>query len=48
VIDAIDAGLTRGWPAALDAERRHLTRLRHTPAARQALESFFAKAAAKK
>lgn len=48
VTEAIDAGLTRGWQAALEVERRHLVRLRHTPAARQALEAFFAKASAKK
>jgi enoyl-CoA hydratase/carnithine racemase len=43
VVDALDAGLTRGYAAALDTERRHLVRLRHTPAAKDALAAFFAK-----
>jgi enoyl-CoA hydratase/carnithine racemase len=47
VADAVEKGLTRGWDAALDAERRHLTRLRNTPAGREAIAGFFAKAAKK-
>jgi len=43
VAEAIDAGLTRGWDAAVSVERRRLVQLRHTPAARAALEAFFAK-----
>jgi enoyl-CoA hydratase/carnithine racemase len=48
VAEAVDAGLTEGWQAALAVERRQLIRLRHTPAAKTAIEAFFAKAAAKK
>lgn len=44
VAAAIEAGLTQGWEAALNVERRELVRLRHTPEARRALEAFFAKA----
>jgi 3-hydroxyacyl-CoA dehydrogenase/enoyl-CoA hydratase/3-hydroxybutyryl-CoA epimerase len=43
VAEAVEAGLARGWEAALEVERRQLVRLRHTPAARAALEAFFAK-----
>jgi enoyl-CoA hydratase/carnithine racemase len=43
VREAVEAGLTRGWEAALEVERRQLVRLRHTPAAKASLESFFAK-----
>ncbi|MFN0133258.1 MAG: enoyl-CoA hydratase/isomerase family protein [Phycisphaerales bacterium] len=43
VADAVDVGLARGWMAALECERRHLIRLRHTPEARAALEAFFSK-----
>lgn len=43
VADAVDVGLSRGYPAALECERKHLVRLRHTPGARAALEAFFAK-----
>lgn len=45
VVDAVNAGLTRGWDAALDVERRHLVRLRHTPAAKTKLDEFFSKSA---
>jgi len=48
VIEAVDAGLSRGWQASLEVERRQLIRLRHTPAARDAIGAFFAKAPAKK
>lgn len=47
VAEAVDAGLTRGWAAALDVERKRLTAVRHTPPARQALEAFFAKSSKK-
>lgn len=43
VVEAVEAGLTRGWESALDVERRHLIRLRHTPAAKAAIEAFFTK-----
>lgn len=43
VADALNAGLTRGYDAALSVEREHLVRLRHTPASREALANFFAK-----
>lgn len=43
VLDAIDAGLARGWAAALDAEQRHLVRLRNTPGGKAAITAFFAK-----
>lgn len=47
VADAIDAGLTRGWQAALDCERRHLVRLRRTPEGAAAIQAFFDRSAAK-
>ncbi|MCC6661660.1 MAG: enoyl-CoA hydratase/isomerase family protein [Phycisphaerales bacterium] len=47
VLGAIDAGLTRGWDAAVKTERKELVRLRHTPPARAAIEAFFARAAKK-
>lgn len=46
VAAAIHAGLEggeRGWQAALDVERRELTRLRSTPAGRAAIQAFFDK-----
>lgn len=43
VVDALDIGLTRSYLDALDSERKHLVRLRHTPQAREALTNFFAK-----
>jgi enoyl-CoA hydratase/carnithine racemase len=42
-LKAIEAGLSRGWEAALDVERRELTRLRHTANAKDKLAAFFAK-----
>jgi len=48
VIDAVDAGLARGWRAAVEAEQRHLVSLRHEPRAREALRAFFEKSGAKK
>lgn len=44
VMDAVAIGLADGWGAAVEAERQHLIRLRHTPEARAKLEAFFAKA----
>ncbi len=41
---AVDAGLSRGWKAALDTEQHELVRLRNTPAGKQAIAAFFAKA----
>lgn len=43
VLEALNLGLTQGYQAALDAERRHLVHLRHTPKAKEALAAFFAK-----
>jgi enoyl-CoA hydratase/carnithine racemase len=43
VLDAVSAGLTSGWRAALDVERKELVRLRSTPAGKSAIEAFFAK-----
>jgi enoyl-CoA hydratase/carnithine racemase len=48
VLEAVEAGLTKGWQAALAVERRQLIGLRNTPAAREAIAAFFAKAAPKK
>jgi enoyl-CoA hydratase/carnithine racemase len=48
VAEAVDAGLSKGWEAALEVERRQLVRLRHTPAAREALAAFFARSSGKK
>lgn len=47
VLEAIDAGLTKGWQAALDVERARLVALRHTPEAIKAIDAFFEKSAAK-
>lgn len=41
VCRAVDAGLSRGWQAALDAERATLVRLRRTPAGAAAIRAFF-------
>ncbi|MFA6044458.1 MAG: enoyl-CoA hydratase/isomerase family protein [Phycisphaerales bacterium] len=40
---AIDAGVTRGWKAALEVEQRELVRLRSTPAGKAAIQGFFDK-----
>jgi enoyl-CoA hydratase/carnithine racemase len=48
VVQAVEAGLSRGWEAALAMEREKLVHLRHTPAAREALAAFFAKSGGKK
>jgi len=47
VCEAVDAGLSRGWEAALETERSHLVRLRHTEEAKSAVEAFFAKSGKK-
>jgi len=44
VLDCVDRGLDGGWNAGIGAEREHLVRLRHTPEAKAAIESFFSKA----
>jgi hypothetical protein len=41
--DAVHTGFTRGWDAAIAAERAHLVRLRHTPEARAKLTAFLSK-----
>lgn len=43
VLACVDAGVTRGWKACLEVEQRELVRLRHTPAAKDAIAAFFAK-----
>lgn len=48
VLDAVSAGLSKGWESALQSERRHLIQLRGTPKGREAIAAFFAKAAGKK
>jgi enoyl-CoA hydratase/carnithine racemase len=40
-LSAVDAGLDRGWQAALNVERRELVRLRSTDAGRAAIAGFF-------
>jgi enoyl-CoA hydratase/carnithine racemase len=47
VLDAVAVGLKEGWRGAIQKERDELVRLRHTPPAREAIESFFARAAKK-
>jgi enoyl-CoA hydratase/carnithine racemase len=47
VLDAINAGLTQGWQAALDCERQHLVRLRRSPEGRAAIQAFFERSSAK-
>jgi 3-hydroxyacyl-CoA dehydrogenase/enoyl-CoA hydratase/3-hydroxybutyryl-CoA epimerase/enoyl-CoA isomerase len=43
VAAAVEAGLTRGWSAALETEQRELVRLRNTPAGKAAIQAFFDK-----
>ncbi|KAA0215607.1 MAG: hypothetical protein DYG94_08405 [Leptolyngbya sp. PLA3] len=43
VLDAVRMGISKGWEAAIEAEREHLIRLRHTPEAKGAIEAFFAR-----
>ncbi len=44
VLEAVAVGLADGWTAAVAAERRLLTELRHTETARSRLDAFLAKA----
>ncbi|MHC4976222.1 MAG: enoyl-CoA hydratase/isomerase family protein [Planctomycetota bacterium] len=45
--DCVACGLERGWEAAIAMERERLVGVRHTEAARGALEAFFAKSKAR-
>ncbi len=47
VLDAVGIGLDNGWASALQCERNHLVRLRHTPPAQDAITAFFDKSKAK-
>ena len=47
VLDAVATGLARGWAAALESEREHLVKLRHTEPAQEAINAFFSKTAKK-
>ena len=44
VIECLETGIQQDWTSAIAAERRLLTGLRHTPAARERLEAFLARA----
>lgn len=44
---AVEAGLEKGWDAALETERLELTRLRNTDPAKAAIRAFFEKSAKK-
>lgn len=43
VADCIEQGITRGWQACLDAERKHLIRLRGTSEGTAAIKAFLEK-----
>ncbi len=43
VLDSIDIGLSQGWKAGLAREQQHLYHLRNQPAAKAAIQAFFAK-----
>lgn len=43
VIVCVESGISRGWHAALDAERESLVRLRNSPEGRAAINQFFEK-----
>lgn len=43
VADCIEQGITRGWQACLDAERKHLIRLRGTDEGKAAVKAFLEK-----
>ncbi|MBK7405722.1 MAG: enoyl-CoA hydratase/isomerase family protein [Phycisphaerales bacterium] len=47
VAEAVHAGLTQGWQAALDTERRRLVALRSSPEGKAAIQTFFERSAAK-
>ncbi len=46
-LQAVEAGLEKGWTAALEVERLELTRLRNTEPAKAAIQGFFDKSAKK-
>jgi enoyl-CoA hydratase len=48
VVEAVDAGLSQGWEAAVAVERRQLVRLRHTTEGKEALAAFFARSGGRK
>ena len=39
-LDAVREGVAHGWNAAIECERNHLVKLRHTPEARAKLDAF--------
>jgi len=43
VLSAVEAGLDGGWRSGIAVEAERLVALRHTPAAREKLEAFFAR-----
>jgi len=43
VVECVEAGLAKGWPAALETERARLIALRNTDEAKEALRAFFDK-----
>lgn len=43
VVACVQEGISAGWEAALQMERTELTRLRHTDAAKAAIQAFFEK-----
>jgi enoyl-CoA hydratase/carnithine racemase len=43
VASCVDVAVTKGWSACLATEQANLVRLRNTPAAKDAIEAFFAK-----
>ena len=43
VAECVDAGLTKGWHAAIETEQARLVGLRHLPEAKGALKAFFEK-----
>ncbi|HZW06685.1 MAG TPA: hypothetical protein VFF65_06150, partial [Phycisphaerales bacterium] len=43
-MQAVGAGLEKGWAAALEVERRELNRLRSEPAGKGAIDAFLNKA----
>ncbi len=47
VAECVDVGIASGWSAGIKKEREHLVRLRHTPEATEAIESFFARSGSK-
>jgi enoyl-CoA hydratase/carnithine racemase len=43
VVSSVEAGLDGGWESGIAVEAERLVELRHTPAAREKLEAFFAR-----